>query len=108
MIVTSIKEKERIFIFVGNIKVAFLMPHLPYFSNARFVNEQLDAISTIELSFKKYVTHKGKKVLNVILNTSIYGTVQAALLWCELHSITLMDLDFKLKLHDLFVVKKLK
>ena len=107
MIVNSIESKEQRFIAVGDVKGAFLMPHVPDFTTSRFVNEQVDAMSAIGLSFKNYLMNAGKtKVLHVILNTSLCGIAQAALLWHRLYSTTLVDLGFKLNQHNLCVANK--
>lgn len=81
MMITAIEAKERSFIAVGDVKGAFLIPNMPDFTTVKFVNEQVDILCDIHPNHKNHVLHKGKnKILCVILNTSLYGTMHAALL----------------------------
>lgn len=108
MMVTCIEAKERCFTATGDVKGAFLIPNMPYFTTVRFVDKQVDALCEVNAKYKPFVMYEGKrKVLYVVLNTSLYGTIQAILLWYELYSTTLKSFGFKLNLYDLCVTNKL-
>ena len=65
----------------------------------------MDLFCEIDLSFEQFVTiEKGKRVLYVQLDKALYGCVQSALLWYELHSSTLKHMGFTLNPYDLCVV----
>lgn len=81
MMVTAIEAKEQRSIAVGDVKGAFLILNIPDFTTVKFINEQVDILCRIYSNYKKHVTHEGKnKVLHVVLNTSLCGAIQAALL----------------------------
>ena len=67
----------------------------------KMTDEQLDALLKIDTSCSEHTTcEKEKKVLCLMLNKSLHGCVQSALLWHKLCSSTLVSLGFKLNLHD--------
>lgn len=52
---------------------------MAYFTAVYFVDEKVDALCKVNSKYIPFVTYKGKrKVLYVVLNTSLYGTIQAA------------------------------
>ena len=63
----------------------------------KITGKEVDLFCEIDTSLAEFVVmKKGKKILYVQLNKSLYGYVQSALLWYKLYSYTLKYMDFEL------------
>ena len=62
----------------------------------------------VNLDYETFVTYeKGKKSLYVLILKEIYGMIDSALLWYDLFSTTLLDLEFKLNPYERCIINKL-
>ena len=86
---------------VTDIKGTYLNAKMKDIIFMKTIGQELDLFCEIEPNFKQFVTyHKGKKVLYVQLDKTLYGCVQSALLWYEFYSTNLKDMGFKINPHD--------
>ena len=68
----------------------------------------MNIMCSVNPEYNKYVWYKnGKKVLYLKVLRSIYGCIESALLWCNLYSLTLKGLGFKVNIYDRFVANKM-
>ena len=74
-----------------------------------FRDKFVDIMCEVNPEYKKYVTtdKDGKKTLCVKVLRAIYGCIEPALLWYELHVKTLKGLGFKLNPYDRCVANKM-
>jgi len=88
----------------SNIKGAYLHAPQDDFTVIRFIGAQVDIMHSISSEYLQYVViENGKKVLYLMLNRALYGTVRAVLLWYNLLTSTLFKMGFKLNPYDLCV-----
>eukprot|EP00957_Ditylum_brightwellii_P158929 12096566-Ditylum_brightwellii.AAC.1 len=94
-------------IVVFDIPGAFLQPEVP--ENKMIVmtlqGRFVDIMCKVNPEHIPNMTcnNKGRKVLYVRCVRSIYGCIEAALLWYELYVSTLKDMGFKVNPHDRYV-----
>jgi len=105
IIMTAICEERHI--INGDVPGAFLNG---LFSDsgekvyAKFTGKLVDVLCEVKERYKEFVTYEnGKKVLYVLLNKALYGTVQAALIWYKMFVSTLKGMGFELNRYDLCV-----
>ena len=88
---------------------AFLHPNLPPGKRLFLcLREQMvDIMCRVNPEYKNHVRHhKGKKILYVKVIRSIYGCIEAALLWYELYDRTLEGEGFKLNPYERCIANK--
>ena len=108
MMTMAIESEEQRDVAVADIKYAYLHTKIDEFLLTRLVGSQVDVMVKIDSKFQKYVVQEGKdKVLYIMLNAGLYGTLQGALLWFKLLTSKLIDAGFKLNPCNLCVANKM-
>ena len=88
----------------GDASGAFLHAPQKDFTAIKFANEQVDILCQIDNKYDEHIEYEGKnKVIYLMLNQAMHGTLTAALLWYELLTKTLIKNSFKLNPCDLCV-----
>ena len=104
MLTTAIEAKEDREIGTGDIVGAFLHALEKDFTVIKFVNEQVDILCRTNTKYEEFVTVEGKnKVIYLMLDHALYGTLTAAIRWYELLTSTLVEHGFKLNPYDFCV-----
>ena len=104
MLTSAIDAFEGRVVGTGDIKGAYLHTPQDDFTVIKFIGEQVDIMCSISSEYLQYIVmENGKKVLYLMLNHALYGTVRAALLWYNLLTSTLLKMGFKLNPYDLCV-----
>ena len=79
----------------ADIAGAYLKAYMDDFVVMKFTGESVDILCTLNPGHIKFVTsEKGGKVLYVRLIKALYGCVKSALLWYELFTSSLKDMNF--------------
>ena len=89
---------------VADIKGAYLLTKINEFIIIKLEDKQVDIMYKIDSKYKQFIEiENGKKVLYLILNSELYGTLQGAILWYKLLVSKLISFGFKLNPYDLYV-----
>jgi len=109
VLLCAIDAKENSYVVVTDIPGAFL--HADMEDDVHMLLEGTIAKSIIKLEpslYRKHVWYnrKGKPMLYVQLKKALYGTLQAALLFCRLLSNTIQEWGFKINEYDQCVANK--
>ena len=90
---TAIEAFELRDVGTGDASGAFLHAPQKDFTVIKFVNEQVDILCQIDNKHNEYVEYEGKnKVIYLMLNQAMCGTLMATLLWHELLTKTLLKM----------------
>ena len=104
------EEKTKVITF--DVTGAFFQPEIPRMKNIKEGEEGtiimkivgdvfVDIMCEINPTYKDYVLiHKGRKILYVEVLRSIYGCIEAALLWYNYYRAMLEDLGFEINPYD--------
>ena len=97
MLTVDAEAKEGRDTATADIKGVCLRAEQDDFTVVKFVDEQVDVMWLIDGSYEDYVVVEGNtKVLCLVLNKALHGTVKVALLWHKLLTDTLVECGFKL------------
>ena len=99
-----IDAKEGRDVGIFDVPGAFLHPEVPDDKMILMVlrGPFVDMMCQVNLEFKKYICYdnKGRKMLYMQVLRSIYGCIEAAMLWYELYASTLKGLGFIINPYD--------
>jgi hypothetical protein len=93
----------------GDVPGAFLNGVFDEKVHVKFRGRLVEILCRVNEEYKQFVTYEnGQKVMYVLLNKALYGTVQAALIWYKMFVSTLKSLGFELNPYDLCVANAMK
>ena len=104
MLTTAIEAKEKRDVATMDVKGA--CPHVTKddFTVITFVHDRVDVMCRRDKGLQEQIVDEGgHKVLYLVLNKALCGTVKASLLWCNLLTSTLVKYSFRLHPYDLCV-----
>ena len=97
MLTSAIDTFEDIILRTGDIKGVCLHVLQDDFMVIYFAVEQVSIMCSIRNKYYKHeIIEKEKKILCLILAYSLYSCTKSALLWCNLLTLTLLNIGFKL------------
>ena len=107
MISCTIDAHERRFVITTDIPGAFMHPFMDEIVYMKIEGALVDLLIQMNQQYKEFVyENNGKKVIYVLLEKALYGTLQAALLFWKDLSTTLINLGFVLNPYDQCVANK--
>ena len=104
MLTYAIETKEKRDVVTVDIPGFFLQAKSKDNPTLRLDGQMAEALVEIDSSYKKFITFKGKKQHPVIYGRAeqnIYGTLDAAMIYCQIFSKYVVDvLEFELNPYD--------
>ena len=99
---------ERRDVATCDIAGSFLIPDIDSFTVIKLDGDMVDILCDVDNSYKTYVTYEyGKKVLYIRFLKSLYGIMQAALLWYRTFAKRLKVDRFEINKYDPCVANKI-
>ena len=109
MISIMIDAYERRDVATADVAGAYLHAKLDDFTLLKVEGESVDILCRVSKKYKVFVTieKKGKKLIYLSLKKALYQCVKSALLWYDLFTGTLREIDFELNPYDTCVAHKI-
>ena len=107
----AIDAKEKRNVVTYDVSGAFLQPEMPKKDGKVLLKLRdvfVDIMCDVNPEYKETIVYeKGKKTLYLLVLRSIYGCIEAALLWYEYYSKTLQEMGFKINPYDRCIANKM-